>query len=105
MAKVKVTVVKKVNNKDLFGENPPAVFDENMLTPECDRFDLDQEFVVDSPKCPDGFCGWAFADIQRDVVHILYGGSYPWMKEKDVAISCCTDGLRPVIFKIERIED
>jgi len=27
------------------------------------------------------------------------------MKEKGVVISCCTDGLRPVIFKLERIED
>ena len=46
MAKVKITVIKKVNNKDLYGENPPAVFDENRITPECDRFDVGQEFVV-----------------------------------------------------------
>ncbi|RLB26553.1 MAG: TIGR04076 family protein, partial [Deltaproteobacteria bacterium] len=30
---------------------------------------------------------------------------YPWLKQKGVAIACCTDGLRPVIFKLERIED
>ena len=104
MAKAKITVVKKVNNKDLFGGNSPAAVDEKM-TPECDRFDVGQEFVVDSPMCPEGFCNWAYADIQRDLVHILFGGYYPWMREKGVAISCCTDGLRPVIFKIEKIED
>ena len=32
-------------------------------------------------------------------------GSYPWIDEEGVAISCCTDGMRPVIFRIERIED
>ena len=105
MPKVKITVVKKVNAKDLYGDSPPAAFDEKRVTPECDRFTLGQEFVVDNHNCPPEFCNWAFADIQRDLVHILYGGYYPWMKEKGVAISCCTDGLRPVIFKLERIED
>ena len=105
MAKVKITVVKKVNNKDLYGENPPAAFDESMVTLECDKFSVGQEFVVDTPDCPPNFCNWAFADIQRDLVHILFGGYYPWMKDKGVAISCCTDGIRPVIFKLERMED
>ncbi len=105
MPKVRITVVKKVNNRDLYGENLPAAFDENRIKPECDRFSVGQEFIVDSHNCPEGFCNWAFADIQRDLVHVLYGGYYPWMKEKGVAISCCTDGLRPVIFKLESIED
>jgi len=105
MAKARITVIKKLNIKDLFGEIPPSPIDENIMTPECNRFDVGQEFVVDSPNCPAGFCNWAFADIQRDLVHTLYGGYYPWMKEKGVAVSCCTDGLRPVIFKIERIEE
>ena len=105
MPKVKITVLKRVNVNDLFDENPPAAYDENWITPQCKRFADGQEFVVDSHNCPPDFCNWAFSDIQRDLVHVLYGGYYPWMKEKGVAISCCTDGLRPVIFKLERIED
>ena len=105
MPKVKITVVKKINNKDLYGESPPAAFDQEMVADECDRFNLGQEFVVDRPNCPPDFCNWAYADIQRDLVHIMYDGYYPWMKEKGVAISCCTDGLRPVVFKIEKVED
>jgi uncharacterized repeat protein (TIGR04076 family) len=104
MPKAKITVVKKVSAKDLYGDSPPAAYDEEMVTQECNRFKMGQEFVVDSPNCPPGFCNWAFADIQRDLVHILFGGYYPWMKEKGVAISCCTDGLRPVMFKIESME-
>ena len=42
------------------------------------------------------------ADIQRDVAHLAMGGDFPWMKEKGEMVSCCTDGLRPVIFKLER---
>jgi uncharacterized repeat protein (TIGR04076 family) len=49
------------------------------------------------------FCSWAWADIQRDVVHLALGGDFPWIKEKGIGISCCTDGLRPVIFKLERL--
>ena len=105
MAKAKITVIKKLNLKDLFGEKPPVDVDESIVTTECSRFEIGQEFVVDSPSCPPEFCNWAFSDMQRDIVHILYGGYYPWIKEKGVAISCCTDGLRPVIFKIERIEE
>lgn len=105
MPKAKITVIKKLNCKELYGENPPAPFDEGRVTPECERFSVGQEFAVDSHSCPPEFCNWAFADIQRDLVHVLYGGYYPWMKEKGVAITCCTDGLRPVIFKIERVEE
>ncbi|MCK4693736.1 MAG: TIGR04076 family protein, partial [Anaerolineales bacterium] len=28
----------------------------------------------------------------------------PWIKQSGTIITCCTDGLRPVIFKVERIE-
>jgi uncharacterized repeat protein (TIGR04076 family) len=35
------------------------------------------------------------------------GGEYttPWVEQKGAAIACCTDGYRPVVFKIERIEE
>jgi uncharacterized repeat protein (TIGR04076 family) len=105
MPKAKITVVKKLSCTELYGENPPAPIDPTKVTPECPRFELGQEFVVDSHQCPPGFCNWAYADIQRDLAHILYGGYYPWMAQKGVAVSCCTDGLRPVVFKIERLED
>ncbi len=103
MAKVKITVVKKVNNKDMFGDNPPAEF---TIEPECDQLKVGQEFISDEGSYPPGFCAWAFADIQRDIIHLLFGGDYrPFIKDKGVAISCCTDGIRPVIFKLERMED
>ena len=105
MPRAKITVVKRINMKDLYGESLPAACDESKVTPECQRFHVGQEFIVDSHNCPPDFCNWAFADIQRDLVHILYGGYYPWMKEKGVALTCCTDGFRPVVFRIERIED
>lgn len=53
---------------------------------------------------PQKFCAWAWADIQRDVVYLALDGNYPWMKQNGTVLSCCTDGLRPVVFKLERME-
>jgi hypothetical protein len=53
---------------------------------------------------PAGVCSWAWADVQRDSVHPALDGDVPWMKQRGTTLACCTDGLRPVIFKLERIE-
>ena len=102
-SKVKITVIKKMGIKDIYGVDLPCQTAEN-LEPECPLFNVGDEFVADGGNCPTGFCGWAFADIQRDIAHLWLGGDYPWIQNEGVAISCCTDGLRPVFFKLERIE-
>jgi uncharacterized repeat protein (TIGR04076 family) len=101
MAKMKITVVKTISNKTLFGDKPPLTFTGDAV---CPRLKEGQEFVFDPGQFPEGFCPWAYADIQRDITHIRMGGSFPWIKEKNAILSCCTDGARPVIFKIEMIE-
>jgi len=106
MAKVKITVIKKLNYKDLYGENPPCALNESNFEPECSLLSVGQEFIISgADSYPPGFCAWAFAQISRDIVHLFFGGDYSEFKDKGVVISCCTDGLRPVIFKLERIED
>lgn len=97
---VRITVIRKLSMKDVFGSSPPIVTEETGQT--CPRLNEGETFVSEKGMCPQGFCGWAFADIQRDISHIRFGGSYPWMREEGVAYSCCTDGLRPVIFRLER---
>jgi uncharacterized repeat protein (TIGR04076 family) len=32
------------------------------------------------------------------------GNFSTWMKDENMFISCCTDGIKPVVFKIERSE-
>jgi uncharacterized repeat protein (TIGR04076 family) len=41
------------------------------------------------------------------VVKRVADGEYttPWVEQKGAAIACCTDGYRPVVFKIEWIEE
>ena len=44
--------------------------------------------------------------ISRYIYTGLQGGSIMkgWMKKENEMITCCSDGTRPVIFKIERID-
>ena len=102
--KVKVTVLKRLSPKDVFGDNVPP---EATLNPEdiCPRFTEGQEFVIEQAAIvPEGFCGWAYSDIQRDIIHLAFGGDFPWMKKQGFQIACCTDGMRPVIFQLESLD-
>jgi uncharacterized repeat protein (TIGR04076 family) len=62
-----------------------------------------KEFISKDFAMPPGFCAWAWSDIQRDVVVLASGGNLPWVSKDGVAISCCTDGFRPVVFRLERL--
>lgn len=48
------------------------------------------------------FCSEAWDAIARYIYTGLQGGSIMkgWMKEENTMITCCSDGTRPVIFKI-----
>ncbi len=62
----------------------------------CSKFKDNQEFTIESPwRKPEGFCDWAWADI-RTYIHLVDAGKW------DTSICCCTDGFRPVFFKVER---
>ena len=52
-------------------------------------------------------CSEAWDAISRYIYTGLQGGSIMrgWMNDDRVMIACCSDGTRPVIFKIERIDD
>lgn len=52
------------------------------------------------------FCSEAWNAISLYIYTTLQGGSimHGWTKDDRVMITCCNDGTRPVIFKIERID-
>ena len=104
MAKVKITVVKKAHHQDLMDEYLAQDAKDRGFG-LCTAFELGEEIMVDGMAYPEGFCHWAWANIQRDVMMVLFGQGFPWVGPEETAISCCTDGFRPVTFKIERIEE
>lgn len=89
--------------------SPSEVFKKSPVTPvepmeACELLKDRQEFVVaEDGKMPEGFCTSAWHTIYCNVRTLAFGGNLPWFKEKGVAVNCCLDGLRPVVFKLERV--
>ncbi|MFQ6074830.1 MAG: TIGR04076 family protein [Candidatus Bathyarchaeia archaeon] len=100
-SKVRITVLKTLEPGEVFGEELPIATD---IREACGLFTPGQEFVVgEDGRMPEGFCTWAWNDIYGVFTHLRFGGDFPWVKEEGAVIACCTDGLRPVIFKLQRI--
>jgi len=104
--KVKITVLKRELYKDLQ--------EQYLADPEsgkCPFFEEGQEFMVENDdffRMLNGkFCAEAWDCISRYVYSALQGGSimHGWTNDERVMIACCNDGTRPVIFKLERIDE
>jgi uncharacterized repeat protein (TIGR04076 family) len=102
ISKCRISVIKRSLHEDLVEQ---YVRETRAGFGQCGAFEDGQEFVIEAfPLKPEGFCDWAWADIHRDVVAVMFGASYPWIGKSGTAITCCTDGLRPVVFRVEAIE-
>ena len=64
----------------------------------------DPDTVAGGPKMP--HCSELWDAISRYIYTGLQGGSIMkgWMERENEMIACCSDGTRPVIFRIERID-
>ena len=102
-SRVKITVLKKSVPQEVFSSGMPAATD---IDEACSSFSVGQEFIVEKDgKMPEGFCTWAWDDIYKVVTLLQYGGNCTWINETGTGITCCTDGFRPVIFKVTRLEE
>lgn len=106
MPKCRITVLRKELYTDL---QQQYLADPN--SGKCPFFEEGQEFLVemnDFFRMLDGkFCSEAWDCISRYVYAALQGGSIMrgWTNDEKMMIACCNDGTRPVIFKIERVDD
>jgi uncharacterized repeat protein (TIGR04076 family) len=104
-SRVKITVLKRVNPSVIFDGEVPNVPGTDKKFEVCTAFHDDQEFIVEADgNQPEGFCGWAWRDVYKYLAVLQFGGDVPWTEEGTM-ITCCTDGIRPVSFKMERIAD
>jgi len=95
-ASVKITVLRRLQHRDLLEKYAESIWEP------CARLDEGQEFVSDAVNMPPGFCSWAWADINKYVLTLARGGDFVGIKP-GMFITCCTDGFRPVLFKLERL--
>jgi len=98
-ADVRITVLKRLLVEDAVSRcaaHPWA---------PCSRLADGQEFVVCGRDLgmPEGFCSWAWADIHKYIVTLARGGNFLG-SQPGKTVACCTDGYRPVILALERIE-
>ena len=101
MYKVKITVLKKAFYPDLAAQYlNGADFD-------CPCMQVGDTFVAGGMMdMPEGFCAMAWQDLYPNVIALSRGGGYgPYTKEDHSFIACCTDGVRPVTFILERGEE
>ncbi len=103
MNKVKITVLKTTLDEELAKE-----YGKEGLT-ACPMMKEGQVFFADYAK-PEGLCDEAWKAIYQYVFalahmkgdELFYFGD--WIRKPGIAICSCNDGLRPVIFKLEKTE-
>ena len=104
--KCKITILKRECYRD-----SQAEYLADPKSGPCPYFHEGQEIIVDSDnffRMLNGtFCAEAWDCISRYVYAALQGGSIMqgWTNNEKVMITCCNDGTRPVIFKLERIDE
>jgi uncharacterized repeat protein (TIGR04076 family) len=72
----------------------------------CDEFMEGQEFIIGSektPRMPERFCPFAWDSLFWAIMTLRSDGDFEFYEDRGVAVWSCPDGLRPVIFKLERV--
>lgn len=104
--KVRMTVLRKECYTDL-----QEKYLADPKSGPCPFFEVGQEFIIESDdffRTMHGkFCGEAWDCVSRYIYAALQGGSIMkgWTNDEKMMITCCNDGTRPVIFKLERIDE
>lgn len=113
--KVKVTVIDKKLYPEL-----QARYCADPNSGECPCYNIGDEFIFERDGDTDHFWHGGLNTLVKtnaDPDTVAGGPKMPncsemwdavsmrgWMKDENVMIACCSDGTRPVVFKIERID-
>ena len=102
MKRCRITVLKRYFDEELAKEYGSKGIGK------CPMLKEGQIFYADYAK-PDGFCDEAWKAIYQYVFALAHGSGQfyygDWIEKPGVAICSCNDGLRPVIFKVERTDE
>ena len=101
MRQVRITVLRKQLYQDFAAE-----YLTDGVQP-CDFYQEGQTFLYrGGAEMPAGFCPWAWVDLYHAVNALALGSTCtPWQKREGVNVVCCTDGIRPVTFLLEALEE
>ena len=99
MKKCRITVLRRALFEDLRDAYMPADFGLCTAMKEGDVFLTGGLFGNSKPK---GFCEYAWQAVQN-LACTLAGGGKVFGEEYNIA--CCNDGIRPVILKLEAVDE
>lgn len=105
MHKCKITVLQRTYDQELANE---YLADPNFGP--CEILKEGQEFILDRDgfwRMPEGFCAEAWDAISRYIYVQISGGTVleNWFNSDKIAVACCSDPVRKVVFKLERLDD
>ncbi|MFX1253294.1 MAG: TIGR04076 family protein [Promethearchaeota archaeon] len=101
---VKITVIKRFSPEDVFGHE--MSYPEGRKMAQCPNFEDGQEIMIETIYAdpPEEFkCSWAWNDLFKDLSVLSCGGDFRHTDPK-ITYTTCRDGMKPVVFKLERIE-
>ena len=100
MKEVKITVLKKTLSSDLIAE---YAADNDYCV--CEYLEEGQVFSYDNHTKPEDLCDEAWRVMYPYALALHSGGGNfydgGWLKKGKMALCSCSDGLRPVFFKLE----
>ena len=104
--RVRITILKKIDPKIVFRGSVPAKPHNGKPYTIYDAVEEGDVYIVGKGReMPEGFCPSAWKSITSSLSVIQWGGDYYPNLPRGTAITCCSDGIRPVCFKLERLED
>ena len=101
MNKVRITVLKREFYHDL----AEKYLSEGASVGACPLQNVGDVFLYEgSAEKPEGLCPWAWIDLYSTISTLSAGGDEnTWYKHGGTRILCCTDGVRPVAYRLELI--
>lgn len=98
---IKITVVKQFEPKDIIGKD--FIRENGRKIEKCPYKEGMEFFVDETGNMPSGFCHHAWFGLYKNISILECGGNFQGWTGDDMIYTACPDGIRPVIFKIERI--
>jgi len=102
MANIKIEVIRLFHPRDVFGKD--ITYPSGNIADICSAFKVGDVFVSEKGTKPVNFpCDWAWRDLYKDIAVLRFGGNFNHCPTGTIYTSC-TDGMKPVIFKLSREE-
>ena len=102
--RLRITVERVFTPKEVFGHEIRQASDGEAIPP-CQLFEMGQVFETENSFTrPDGFCGWAWRDLTVRLTKFDLIDDMDWPNRNTTYVAC-GDGVRPVIFRLEKIPD